>query len=178
MRRGLSLVEALVSVAVCLAIISALYAFLSRVFGERGAAQATTASFLRQDARLAFESLMARLEEGIEVLSPGPNDSAAELEFKDVLNHHTVLAVSGGALVSSRVQGGARTVESQPKTVTAPGGAPVVVAMPVRVPGVRAVRFTALSPTLVSIVLTVVDGDRSGSLVATARLRNFRQVAE
>lgn len=178
-RSGFTAVEVVVASGLSLLVLVVLYAFLARVFSSEGpsVSRMTAASFVRQDVRLAFEKLMGRLEESIEVLAPAPGDTATELEFKDLLNHHTVLSLKeGGHLVSSRVQGANRTEELDGKTVPGSSGAGIMVTRPVRVPGVRSIRFTALSPTMVSIVMTVVDGNQSGTLVATARLRNFRAV--
>ena len=179
-RHAFTLIELSVAVGIAFLVIALLYAFLSRVFSNDAPSvtRMTGASFIRQDARLAFEKLMGRLEEGIEVLSPSPGDTAAELEFKDVMNHHTALALDAqGQLITYRVDGGTRTAETASTDVATPGGT-VSVARPVKVPGVKQVHFTSLSPTLVSIVLTVADGNQTGSLVATARLRNYRLVED
>lgn len=176
-RRGITVVEALVAAAIMSIVLLVLYTFLSQVFSttKPSVTRMTGASFVRQDVRLAFQKLMDRLEEGIEVLSPAPGKAAATLDFKDVLNHSTSLGLTpAGDLVTFRLKDGARTAETAPESVPTATGSTVRAARPIKVPGVKSVLFQVLSPTLVTIVLTVADANQTGHLVATARLRNSR----
>ena len=178
MRRcGVTVAETLVALAIVGLVITVLYSFLSRVFATNkpSVTRMTGASFVRQDVRLAFQKLMDRLEEGIEILSPAPGRAGASLEFKDVLNHSVALELNARAeLVSARVKGGAHVEETAPDEVKTARGDTVREGRPVKVPGVKKVVFQVLSPTLVTIILTVTDADQTGHLVATARLRNSR----
>lgn len=176
-RSGVTVVETLVALAVVSLTLVVLYTFLSRVFAKDrpSVTNMTGASFVRQDVRLAFQKLMDRLEEGIEVLSPAPGKVGASLEFKDVLNHAVALELNAkNELITARVRAGAHQEETAPESVTTANGTAVAQGRPVKVPGVKKVLFQVLSPTLVTIVLTVADADRTGNLVATARLRNSR----
>lgn len=176
-RRGTTVVESLVAFAILTIVLLVLYTFLSKVFSTArpSVTGMTSASFVRQDVRLAFQKLMDRLEEGIEVLAPAPGKAAATLDFKDVLNHSTSLGLTpAGDLVTFNLRTGARTPEAGPETVPTATGSLVREARPVKVPGVKGVLFQVLSPTLVTIVLTVADANQTGHLVATARLRNSR----
>lgn len=180
-RRAFSIVEVLVAMGILALVLGVLYAFLSRIFStdKPSAARMTSASFIRQDVRLAFQKLMDRVEAGIEVTSPLPGATGTELTFKDVLNHEIVLALNPkGQLVTYRVQGASRTEETAPETIRTASGVDYPVARPVKVPGARKACFTVLSPTLVSIALTLADGNQTGSLVATARLRNYRLIED
>ena len=76
--------------------------------------------------------------------------------------------------VTFRLKDGVRQEETAPQSLTTSTGAAVRESRPVKVPGVRKVLFQVLSPTLVTIVLTVADANQTGHLVATARLRNSR----
>jgi prepilin-type N-terminal cleavage/methylation domain-containing protein len=180
-RAAFTFIEVLVASAVFLIIIAVLYGFLSRMFSttKPSVTRMTSASFIRQDVRLAFQKLMDRLEEGIEILAPAPNASATELEFKDLLNHHTVLALTAqNELATFRVRNGAREPETTPESIPTAGGSSVAPLRPIRVPNAKKVLFHVQSPTLVTIVLTVSDANQTGNLVATARLRNSRLIEE
>ena len=175
-RDAVTLTEALVAFAIVTVVMMVLYGFLSRVFStaKPSVTNQTGLSFVRQDVRLAFQKLMDRLEERIEITAPAPGKAAATLEFKDVLNHSTALALNGADLVSLKLKGTTREVEITAGTLTTSTGQTVPEGRPVKVPGVKTALFQVLSPTLVTIILTVVDANQTGHLVATARLRNSR----
>lgn len=170
-----TLVELLVALGVLSLVAVALYQFLSTIFSGRrtSAVRMTGASLLRQDARLAIEKLLHRLEEGVEISSPPPGGQAPALEFRDLLNHPVRLALTPSAeLVTWSRAGGGWQPEVVPAAVPTEDGESYSPVRPVRIPAVVKVSFRAISPSLTIIELTLQDAGRTITVVATARLRN------
>lgn len=173
-RSGFTLPEVLVVFAVVSLIFAVLYQFFGGVFSTRkqSVVRLTGASLLRQDARLALEKLLDRLEEGIEISGPAPGSQGPILEFRDLLNHRIRLACSGPDLVTQTSVGGAWQTELTGASVTTEDGQVYAPVRPVRIPGVLKVNFRVMSPNFVVIELTLNDGGRAVTIVAPARLRN------
>lgn len=173
-RRGFTLPEILIVCAVVSLVLVVLYQFLHSVFSSKkqSVVRLTGASLLRQDARLALEKLLDRVEEGIEITAPVPGGEGPALEFRDLLNHPTQLALSGKDLVTFQRAGGGWQLETAGATVATEGGQVYAPVRPVKIPQVLKVNFRVMSPSFVLIELTLEDGGRTVTIVAPARLRN------
>lgn len=172
-----TVVEVLVAFSIFSLIVVTVFSFLSRVFNpdRPSAVRMTGASVIRQEGRLAFQKLMWRLEEGIEVVEPAPGRSAPDLVFQDLLNHRIRIALDErGDLVTYRLTARGAELESTPATIQCDSGEAYAPTRPVRIQACKKALFQVLSPTLVTIFLTMVEGNQSQTLVATVRLKNSR----
>lgn len=173
-RSAFTLPEVLIVSAIVTVVLAVLYQFLGTVFSTRkqSVVRLTGASLLRQDARIALEKLLDRLEEGIEIRSPEPGKEGPALEFRDLLNHPIRLALEGRDLVTMTRAAAGWQVETAGATVTTDDGQVYAPVRPVKIPSVPKVNFRVMSPNFVVIELTLDDGGRTVTIVAPARLRN------
>lgn len=171
LRRGFTLIEVIMAMAVSVLVISAAWSVFSAMMGRSGKTNVVTLtadSFLRQDAVDAIKSLTRRLQESIQVLEPRPGQSGSSLLFRDILNNEIKLEVKDGALLSFRGD----QEETVPAELMA-NGKPFTPAKPIRIPGCVEATFTALTPTCVSLSLTFKgDTDKKLSVVNTVLLQN------
>lgn len=173
-RGAFTVAEIVIVCAVVSLIFFVLYQFLHSVFSSRrqSVVRMTGASLLRQDARLALEKLLDRLEEGIEITAPAPGAEGPALQFRDLLNHPTRLALNAGDLVTQVPSGAGWRSETAGATVATEDGQVYAPVRPVKIPQVAKVNFRVMSPNFVVIELTIDDGGRTVTIVAPARLRN------
>lgn len=185
LRRAFTLVEIIVAMAVLCILVGCVFALTHLFFsggprGESGVSGQITASFVRQDIRMALQKLVDRLQEGVELTVPGPGETGRILEFQDVLNNSIRVArdAASGSLLSWRLaRGGTRPPEPEDVTyLPLAGREPYAVTRPVLIRDVESVVFTAVSHDLVVIDLTIREGSRRASLLTQVRLRNQEMV--
>ena len=178
MRRGVTLVEALVGLAVSLLALGLAYAISHQLFnapGRHSLAAMMGRSAIQKDAKVGLRRLIYRVREAIQVLEPLPGHGGDALVVRDITNKKLRIRrdPATSKLVSEISNGGAWTVESGPVEVPV-DGASLPASFPVHMGNCNAVQFTALAPDCVVVQLAVASDDQVESFMTTIKLRNAR----
>lgn len=178
MRRGVTLVEALVGAAVALLALALVYGLWHQLFAGSGRHSLTAMmgrSAIQKDAKVGLRRLIYRVREAIQVLEPLPGRGGDTLVVRDITNKKLRIRrdPATGKLVSEVGAGSGWTVETQPIEVPV-DGASLPASFPVQMSNCNAVRFTVLAPDCVVVQLSVAADDQIGSFMTTVKLRNAR----
>ena len=178
MKRGVTLVEALVGLGIAMLALSLAYGISHQLFA--GAGRHTLAammgrSAIQKDAKVGLRRLIYRVREAIQVLEPLPGRGGDTLVVRDLTNKKLRIRrdPATAKLVSEVSAGGGWTIETQPVDI-AVDGASLPASFPVQMSNCNAVQFTVLAPDCVVVQLSVAADDQIGSFMTTVKLRNAR----
>lgn len=178
-RRGFTLAEVLVALAITSVVLGIIYGLFHFFFASKSRSNLTgltRRSFIQKDAKAGVRRLTYRLREGTQILSPPAGTTGEELVFRDIQNTDVRLRriAAENRVVSEIYQNGAWVRETAPATVqTAAGQLPVC--FPVQVSNCSAMRFTPLSGGSVVIEASIENEGTTGSLLTLVKLRNVNK---
>lgn len=175
-RRGFTLVELLVAIALVTVLLGAVYGIAHLLFANKSRSNVsglTRRSFVQKDAKSGLRRLTYRLREAIQILSPEGGRSASELVFRDLTNTEVRLRhiPAEKRVVSERKDGGGWLLEVAPDVVPTSTGS-MVASWPVVIQNCTDVRFTAIAPDCVTIQASIEWEGQVGPLLTVVKLRN------
>ena len=179
MRRAITLVEALVGMAVmCLALTLA-YGIAHQLFGtgsRHGLAGMMTHSSIQKDAKVGLRRLIYRIRESIQVLEPLPGHGGDTLVVRDITNKKLRIRRDPNEkrLISEVSADGTNWVPETGPVEVAVDGASLPASFPVYMPNCSAVSFSVQAPDCVTVQLAVAADDQIGSFMTMVKLRNAR----
>lgn len=178
MRRGVTLVEALVGTAVALLALVLAYGISHQLFsgpGRHSLSAMMGRSAIQKDAKVGLRRLIYRVREAIQVLEPLPGRGGDTLVVRDITNKKLRIRrdPDSGRLVSEVSAGGGWTVETASIDIPV-DGASLPASFPVQMSNCNSVLFTVLAPDCVVVQLSVSADEQIGSFMTTVKLRNAR----
>lgn len=178
MRRGVTLVEVLVGVAVIVLALMLAYGISHQLFGSssrHNLANMTRRSFIQKDAKVGLRRLIYRIRESIQVLEPLPGRGGDALVVRDITNKKVRIRrePADRRLVSEVFENGGWRLETAPVEVPV-DGASLPASFPVYMSNCNSVAFSTQAPDCVVIQLGVAADDQIGSFMTTVKLRNAR----
>src|SRR5262249_52366827 len=88
-RRGFSMLEAMIALALFVLLGAVVWQVFGILFPREGGMSlytATSRSLVLQQSRHALRKLFYRVQEGIQILTPAPGQTAREVSFRDIKN--------------------------------------------------------------------------------------------
>lgn len=177
-RKAFTFVEIMIVVILSSVLIVVIYNLFHALFGNRSRsnlANLTKRSFLQKDARSGVRRIAYRLRESIQVLSPSPGTTSSELVFRDVTNAEIRLRhdVAAKKVVSERLVEGNWVEEKEPMNVST-GSSSTPVSWPVQIQSCSSIRYTAMSPTCITVQASLELEGQVTPLLTVVKLRNHR----
>lgn len=176
-RRGFTLVEMMVALALVSILLGAVYGISHLMFSSKSRSNLTgmtKRSFVQKDAKSGLRRLTYRLREAIQILSPEGGKSAPELVFRDLTNSEIRLRLIADQkrVISERKVGAAWVAETDPDYVNTTTGGRMVASWPVVIQNCTDVRFTAIAPDCVTVQASLEWEGQVGPLMTVVKLRN------
>lgn len=176
-RRGVTLIEILVGMALAALAFGIIYEAMHLFFGSgsrHNVVGMTKRSFVQKDAKSGLRRLTYRLREAIQILSPEGGKSAPELVFRDLTNSEIRLRLIADQkrVISERKVGAAWVAETDPDYVNTTTGGRMVASWPVVIQNCTDVRFTAIAPDCVTVQASLEWEGQVGPLMTVVKLRN------
>ena len=174
-RRGFSLFEGLIALALFSVLLIVIGPIFSKLMGRDGPMSinvGASRSLVAQQSRMAIRKLFYRLQEGIQIISPLPGVTAGELVIRDMRNRQVrVVGIAAEKkLVTERLQPDGSWVRESTLPHEASDSDGIVI------PFCEDVQFTAITPGAVCVSFSSFDDRVKESFMTVIALANARLV--